>query len=1001
MDVGKLNIVILEDVESDAELVMLHLEHLEYSCEFKWCKSGTAYEKELSISLPDVVIADFSLPGYDGLKALGKLREMTETVPFIFVTGTLEEENAVDAIRAGATDFILKKYIEQLPAALMRALREKHLMESRVAEAAKFKALIQHSSEGLLILDTKCCVTFCSSPTLGLLRRTASELIHTSFLDLVHSSYKAACRKAFKRIIKKNSGSVEIECKLVIPNRQGRWFHLTITDRTQVQGVDGVVLNLTDIHPKKLAEHQIELSEKRFRALVEESDDLNAIIKYDGTVTYCSDSVRRLLQPTKDSIVSSSLLNFLHPDDRKRFELELQSLKSVTKISLEPFRLRDPGTGWKWISAIATNLYDAPWVKGIVLNGSDQTRLLEQAKELKLSNERYSYALKASKDLIYDWDLSTGKVERDPTILDQLFGYEYDPARTSSSFWTQIVHWKDKDQVYATLSSSLEDPDVQFCDLEYRILRADRRVAWVYDKGYIIRDEQGKAVRLVGAVRDISAEKIRETHLFLINKIKGELNRPGTVSECMKAALKVIGEFASLNLAEAWVVSLDGKSLNLMASWAEDTDTTEPIFSELADINSLPIGKGMPGNIYLDGTIQLWDNLSKNERFVRMDEAGVAGIKNALGIPVMYDKQVVAVIILFSKRKPRALNELVDTAEIFGQELGGDLQRKRIEFELNTFFELSPDLLCIVGFDGYFKKVSPSFTKVLGYTIEELLSKPYVEFIHPEDEGHAHKMADSAPKSLGAMRFENRYLSKEGKVVWLSWVSYPSPELGLFYSVGRDNTKEKETALELEASYKRLKEAHDIAQIGYWRKNLEKNTFNWNGGMFNIWEQDISSFTPTEAGLEELTHPDDRRKVKNFMKQIRSENPILKLTFRIKVGGRIKWVQDQVTVEDENNTGKYLKGVSQDISERMHQLERIKVQNKSLREIAWLQSHEVRAPLARMLSIVHLIQELDPSKEEIETWLRHLHTSVNELDEITKRITEKSYPLFGEDQQYQ
>src|SRR5271154_3349967 len=85
-------------------------------------------------------------------------------------------------------------------------------------------------------------------------------------------------------------------------------------------------------------------------------------------------------------------------------------------------------------------------------------------------------------------------------------------------------------------------------------------------------------------------------------------------------------------------------------------------------------------------------------------------------------------------------------------------------FNLELFFELSPDLLCVAGYDGYFKKVNPTVSKTLGYTNEELFARPIDDFVHPEDRAITSKKRGSIINDNALLNFDNRYITKSGEI---------------------------------------------------------------------------------------------------------------------------------------------------------------------------------------------------------------------------------------------
>jgi PAS domain S-box-containing protein len=112
-------------------------------------------------------------------------------------------------------------------------------------------------------------------------------------------------------------------------------------------------------------------------------------------------------------------------------------------------------------------------------------------------------------------------------------------------------------------------------------------------------------------------------------------------------------------------------------------------------------------------------------------------------------------------------------------------------YHSDKLFELSMDLICIAGYDGYFKKINPAVAKLLGYSEEELYSKPINEFIHPEDREITSTKRALIHTNTHLLNFENRYITKAGSTVWLHWTSIPCPEEKMVYAIAKDISHSK------------------------------------------------------------------------------------------------------------------------------------------------------------------------------------------------------------------
>ncbi|SEI74183.1 PAS domain S-box-containing protein [Cyclobacterium xiamenense] len=143
-------------------------------------------------------------------------------------------------------------------------------------------------------------------------------------------------------------------------------------------------------------------------------------------------------------------------------------------------------------------------------------------------------------------------------------------------------------------------------------------------------------------------------------------------------------------------------------------------------------------------------------------------------------------------------------------------------FRMDLFFDLSLDLMCIAGFDGYFKKINPALKKVLGYSDEQLYTRSIDTFVHSEDLKRTSHARNTIVEGMPLMHFENRYLSREGETLWFSWTSVPDKEQQLIYAIAKNITHNKKVEEErnlliakLTQSNKQLKEltfttSHDL-----------------------------------------------------------------------------------------------------------------------------------------------------------------------------------------------
>ncbi|MEO1296794.1 MAG: PAS domain S-box protein, partial [Cyanobacteria bacterium J06636_16] len=146
---------------------------------------------------------------------------------------------------------------------------------------------------------------------------------------------------------------------------------------------------------------------------------------------------------------------------------------------------------------------------------------------------------------------------------------------------------------------------------------------------------------------------------------------------------------------------------------------------------------------------------------------------------------------------------------------------QRVREERDRFFRLSSDMMCIVGFDGYLKRINPSFTRILGYAREELLAVPLTTFIHPEDRGRSEAMLKRLMEGALFQTFEERWQCKNGDYRWFSWSVTPHEESQVFYATARDITDRRQTEAALQESEQRFRDVTEAAGEYVWEINAD------------------------------------------------------------------------------------------------------------------------------------------------------------------------------------
>ena len=323
--------------------------------------------------------------------------------------------------------------------------------------------------------------------------------------------------------------------------------------------------------------------------------------------------------------------------------------------------------------------------------------------------------------------------------------------------------------------------------------------------------------------------------------------------------------------------------------------------------------------------------------------------------------------------------------------------------ERERFFTLSLDMLCIANFDGYFVDLNPAWERTLGFTIEELKAKPFIDFVHPDDQEPTIAEAEKIMTTgQDVVSFENRYMCKNGEYRWILWSSSLSLEKRLYYAVGRDITRRKQAEDALEQEQSLLKAFMDNTTDHIYFKDKESRFIRINKAQTNLFRLSDAREAIGRTDAEFFTKEHAQQAYADEQDVIRSGIPMAaKEEKETWPSGEETWVSTtRAPLFDRSGQIIGTFGISRDITERVRAQEELQAAKEAAEyadraksDFLANMSHELRTPLNAIIGFAEILRDeiigpIRPDQKElvvdIHTSGRHLLNMINDILDLSK-----------------
>lgn len=717
---------------------------------------------------------------------------------------------------------------------------------------------------------------------------------------------------------------------------------------------------LIDITQEYEAQEQLKISESRFRGLIEKNYDAFSITSPQGIIQYVSPSIFSMMGYEPKEFLGKQVIDYVHPEDR---DLVMHNIALLLDGEVNSFsikhRLQHKDGHFFWIQDTISNHLETEGIWGLVSNFHNINKEEKYREQLEMSKVRFDYLSKATRDVVWDLDVAKGTYTWGEHF-SKLFNDSADNYPTSEDF-VALISPEERGAMLAEFNAFVAGTET-YWKAFYTVVKKDGTTAEVIDQGYALRNADGKAYRIIGAIHDISAE------LKYRNKIRLSEHR-----------FSRLFENAPIGMLKIDIVT--GSIIR-----------TNPAFTGYSGFSAEELK-----NMTIYDLAQPTEKARNQEVLENIEKLGSFGPENMEYRQKDGNPLFVLISGFFQRAEDATLNNCVwlyvlDISELISK------NKALIESEnkFHQYLRNTSDLFAVVNMNHELIFISPNIESVLGYDSSELVNRNVYDLVHHEDHLILKQTLSESLENLGdSYRFMFRAKDIHG--------SYRYMESNGYFTL--NNEGEHETYMVIRDIDEEVKKNRQIERLSLIADRTTNAITVTNANDEITWVNngfvDMTGYTLELA--QGLKPAELLRSSKTSKKQAAKidELALEKTPFKAEILNKRKdgqhfWVEIFVTPLFDNN-GKFSGyiNIQNDITDRILQNKELKKtldfsqnQAKRLQNFAHIVSHNFRSHAANIYQLTEALRQDPP--EEIRVEMRDylfksandLLTALNELNEV-------------------